>query len=104
MEKEFPNIKTERILLREITDSDLENIFKGLSNPDVIRHYGISFDSLETTKEQMIWFGEKKQMWWAICSVDNQTFYGAGGLNNICLLYTSPSPRDKRQSRMPSSA
>ena len=25
-------------------------------------------------------------------------------LNNDCLLYTSPSPRDKRQSRMPSSA
>ena len=28
-----------------------------------------------------------------------------GGLKpNSCLLYTSPSPRDKRQSRMPSSA
>ena len=26
------------------------------------------------------------------------------GMNKICLLYTSPSPRDKRQSRMPSSA
>ena len=25
-------------------------------------------------------------------------------LTNVCLLYTSPSPRDKRQSRMPSSA
>ena len=25
-------------------------------------------------------------------------------LDTICLLYTSPSPRDKRQSRMPSSA
>ena len=25
-------------------------------------------------------------------------------INIICLLYTSPSPRDKRQSRMPSSA
>ena len=24
--------------------------------------------------------------------------------NKACLLYTSPSPRDKRQSRMPSSA
>ena len=24
--------------------------------------------------------------------------------NDDCLLYTSPSPRDKRQSRMPSSA
>ena len=28
----------------------------------------------------------------------------AAGLVQICLLYTSPSPRDKRQSRMPSSA
>ena len=27
-----------------------------------------------------------------------------GGFINDCLLYTSPSPRDKRQSRMPSSA
>ena len=27
-----------------------------------------------------------------------------GALDYTCLLYTSPSPRDKRQSRMPSSA
>ena len=27
-----------------------------------------------------------------------------GGRPDPCLLYTSPSPRDKRQSRMPSSA
>ena len=27
-----------------------------------------------------------------------------GGMSYTCLLYTSPSPRDKRQSRMPSSA
>ena len=27
-----------------------------------------------------------------------------GALCKLCLLYTSPSPRDKRQSRMPSSA
>ena len=30
--------------------------------------------------------------------------YILGYANNPCLLYTSPSPRDKRQSRMPSSA
>ena len=34
--------------------------------------------------------------------------HGFGGVdvmdNNICLLYTSPSPRDMRRSRMPSSA
>ena len=27
-----------------------------------------------------------------------------GGKNRICLLYTSPSPRDRTRSRMPSSA
>ena len=29
---------------------------------------------------------------------------GKPGVLLVCLLYTSPSPRDKRQSRMPSSA
>ena len=34
------------------------------------------------------------------------TGYSAGGgtLTNVCLLYTSPSPRDRQKSRMPSSA
>ena len=30
--------------------------------------------------------------------------YDFSSQDRICLLYTSPSPRDKRQSRMPSSA
>ena len=30
--------------------------------------------------------------------------FGMSQLVTLCLLYTSPSPRDKRQSRMPSSA
>ena len=33
-----------------------------------------------------------------------RTYYPKLALVQICLLYTSPSPRDKRQSRMPSSA
>jgi len=76
-------IKTDRLLLREIVETDIENIFNGLSNPEVIKYYGISFETLEATKEQMAWFRDSKQNWWAICSHDNQTFYGAGGLNNI---------------------
>ena len=32
------------------------------------------------------------------------TFAGWITVAGLCLLYTSPSPRDKRQSRMPSSA
>ena len=30
--------------------------------------------------------------------------YNTGGLVGFCLLYTSPSPRDRQKSRMPSSA
>ena len=42
-------------------------------------------------------------------SLENPTYDNHDGhqevvLVNYCLLYTSPSPRDKRQSRMPSSA
>ena len=34
------------------------------------------------------------------------TWHAAGGMHTInsCLLYTSPSPRDRQKSRMPSSA
>ena len=43
---------------------------------------------------------------WGRCWVDLGTSDGVAidVLINACLLYTSPSPRDKRQSRMPSSA
>ena len=44
---------------------------------------------------------------WLIPETIRQTVFknkGVGSTVNICLLYTSPSPRDKRQSRMPSSA
>ena len=34
----------------------------------------------------------------------NQVLLGATGTGKTCLLYTSPSPRDMRRSRMPSSA
>ena len=39
-----------------------------------------------------------------IIKTANQTYTVIGNLTKTCLLYTSPSPRDKRQSRMPSSA
>ena len=83
VKNQLPTLKTSRIILREIIETDLENIYKGLSDPDVIKHYGISFDSPEATKEQMRWFAEPSQFWWAICSADNKTFFGAGGLNNF---------------------
>lgn len=83
MKKEVSSIKTNRFLLREIIDADLKNIYNGLSNPLVIKHYGVSFEHLEATREQMRWYKKPGQYWWAICSTDNKEFYGAGGLNDL---------------------
>lgn len=84
---EFPTIKTERILLRQFVDSDLANVYKGLSDPKIIKYYGVSYNTLEETKAQMKFFAdlekEKTGIWWAICSLNNKTFYGAGGLNSL---------------------
>lgn len=81
--KDRVELKTEKILLREIEPSDIDQVFSGLSNPSVIEHYGVSFHSLEETKEQMDWFADARQKWFAICSTNNEVFYGAGGLNDI---------------------
>ncbi|OXA75934.1 ribosomal-protein-alanine N-acetyltransferase [Flavobacterium aquidurense] len=83
----FPTLNTERLLLRQIKQEDIQSIYCGLSNPELVKYYGISFDSLESTEEQMIWYRNLEQnetgIWWAICSPDNTIFYGAGGFNNL---------------------
>jgi ribosomal-protein-alanine N-acetyltransferase len=83
----FPTLKTERLLLRQFVDSDIENVFVGLSHPSIIKYYGVNYQTLEATKQQMIFFAELEKnetgIWWAVCSADNVTFYGAGGLNNL---------------------
>lgn len=83
IKKVLPSLTTPRLLLRDIIETDRPSIYAGLSDPKVIQYYGIHFESLEATKEQMVWFADPKQAWWAVCSRDNKTFYGAGGLNNI---------------------
>lgn len=86
MTNNFPTLESNRLLLRQFKDNDIENVFKGLSHPDIIKYYGISFNSLEATQEQMDWFANleatKTGIWWAICSKDDGTFLGAGGLND----------------------
>jgi len=84
---DFPIIKTSRLLLRQFVQEDLENVYKGLSHPEIIKYYGVSYKSLEETKEQLKFFAELEKngsgIWWAVCSLDNKTFYGAGGLNSL---------------------
>ena len=75
----FPEILTERLLLRQFTENDLENVFKGLSHPDITKYYGISYNTMEETKEQLRFFADLEKngtgIWWPICSLENKTFY-----------------------------
>ena len=83
----FTILNSERLLLRQIVQEDIHDIFKGLSHPEVIKYYGVSYKTLEETQEQIDWYRGLEEnetgIYWAICSVDNSTFYGVGGLNNL---------------------
>ena len=51
------------------------------------RRIAQAVQTLEATKKQMDFFAglEKNNtgIWWAVCSLDNNIFYGAGGLNSL---------------------
>lgn len=84
---DFPNLKTSRLELRQITEADLEHIYSGLSHPDVIKHYGVNYSSLEDTWEQLEWYAELERthtgIWWAIILSETGKFCGAIGYNNL---------------------
>ena len=84
MSNAFPVYKTGRLLLRQFMESDLENVYLGLSHPEVIKYYGVHFKTIEETRKQLEWFAklekEETGIWWAVCSRDNLIFYGSVGL------------------------
>lgn len=87
MKKEFPEIRTSRLCLRRFQEDDLENVFRGLSNEEVVKYYGVNYSSLDSTREQMQWFADLEEsgtgIWWAISSEDKISFFGAVGFNNL---------------------
>ena len=80
----------------EFADSLIEQ-FKGADHFYII-HYCKKRDNIE---ERRCYWDEKSKIW---LTKDNKIAITCVALNNDCLLYTSPSPRDQRGSRMPSSA
>ena len=61
---------------------------------------GVDFDS-HHAESVNLW---SQLGWYASCETGDVERRRQFLLEEVCLLYTSPSPRDKRQSRMPSSA
>ncbi len=80
-------MKTEKYTLKEIKDSDITNIHKGLSNPDITRYYDVHFSTIKETEEQMKWYRTLKNketgIWWGIYDISNNVFCGAGGFNSL---------------------
>lgn len=80
-------MKTENYYLKEIQPSDIENIHRGLSDPEITKYYAVHFETLEDTKEQMEWYSnlvkEGTGIWWGIYDNTDNQFCGAGGYNGL---------------------
>ncbi len=80
-------MQTKNYYLREIQDSDIESVHRGLSNPEVTKYYDVHYETLEATQEQMRWFAELKKngtgIWYGVFDRKTDTFCGAGGYNDL---------------------
>lgn len=83
---DFPEFFLPLCTLRRIHRRDVDAIFAGLSNPQVIAHYGVSYQSLEATDEQMRWYDEllerREGIWWGIALPGRDELVGACGFND----------------------
>ena len=82
----FPELHTDRFLLKQIVAADQAFIFKGLGHPDVIPFYGVQYKTFEETKRQMDFYDdlwrEKKGIWWKIVNRVTGDSLGACGIND----------------------
>ncbi len=80
-----PVLYSQRLVLRAVTRNDQQKVFEGLSNPDIIKYFGISYSTFEDTSKQIDWY-EKSQnentgQAWAI--IFNEQFVGIIGIYNV---------------------
>ena len=72
--------------------------------------YSAAFTVNQTQQALVLQFGEPKRiiqspgLQFKLPFIQDAIYYESRVLSLICLLYTSPSPRDRTRSRMPSSA
>lgn len=82
---ELPKLGAAPYIYRRFRTDDIDAVFAGLGNPKVTQYYGVHFDSLEATQEQMDWFAalesERKGQWFALETAEG-AFVGAGGYND----------------------
>jgi ribosomal-protein-alanine N-acetyltransferase len=50
MSSTFPGLNTSRLILRQIVPEDVNTVFEGFSNPEVIKYYGVNYTTLKNTQ------------------------------------------------------
>ena len=79
-------MKNKHLKYCRIEQDDIEFIFNALSNPVLTRFYGVHFNSIEETQEQMMWYSslidEKKGIWWKVQDKASGNWIGAAGFND----------------------
>ncbi|WP_193065045.1 GNAT family N-acetyltransferase [Oceanobacillus oncorhynchi] len=90
----FPKLETVRLILREITYDDVEDIFACFSNQEVLRHYGQDpLEKIDQARGFIDFFAksleEKKGMRWGIEIKGEKGLIGTIGFN-------AWSPKHKR--------
>jgi len=86
----FPILKTNRLLLVEIEDKHLDEVYQIFSNEEVTKYYGMSPFTNESQAKIMIEsfrirFENKQGMRWGIVEKDSNHLIGTIGLNNLIL-------------------
>lgn len=84
----FPVIETDRLILRQITKDDAEDILRYLSDTDVMKHYGLEpFKSIDEALDEISWYRsilEKKTgIRWGITLKGQDRVIGSCGFLNI---------------------
>ncbi|KOS60188.1 GNAT family N-acetyltransferase [Lysinibacillus agricola] len=82
----FPYLETERLILRELTQDDAEDVFKCFSNEDVTRYYGQEpFVEIQQAENLVKLFSknfaEKRGIRWGIERKGSKEIIGTIGLN-----------------------
>ena len=81
---------------------NLTDIFEEMSTAEKERFDRLSKDDQDKLKKVMGIMAKEKSM--KEDKYDDIKEVTSSEISRICLLYTSPSPRDRQKSRMPSSA
>lgn len=87
MRKEFPIIETRRLILREVTTEDADDLFTYLSDKDVVKHMGLEpYQTVKDVMDEIRWYHSIRKegtgIRWGITLKDSGEVIGSCGFLN----------------------